>query len=243
MPSYTLTWLKWTKYVSGFTYGDSRQLSVMTANGTKYGRYGFAYDNDLIDFMQFCRSTSTYYDAFIPFINMGVGNYQLVNNQQLQSLLVTFTNENPVHFGWCQDQFFYNTYLKPVVQNALNAGLTYADYWKISGTLSSFALRNGVNGTYTNNAISAMLPYDTNVNQMLVYGYTVFINAFAGTDGSRWYTQWTECRDADFLDTNEIDIDEPAKPVQPTPPVPPVPPPSTSNFWHLWFDLGLFNDY
>ena len=238
-----LTWLKWTKYVSGYTYGDVRQLSEMTQNGEAYGRYGFRYDESLIDFMQFCRSTSTYYDAFIPYINYGVGSQLLIYNVDLRNLLVTFTNENPTHFGWCQDQFFYNTYMSPVVANALNDGLTYADYNVISGSLASFALRNGVNGVLTNNAITAMLPYDTNVQQMLTHGYTVFINGYAGIDDPRWYLQWQDARNSDFLDYEEIDTPEPPKPISPAPPGPIPPVYSTNNFWHLWFDLGLFLDY
>lgn len=242
----TTTWLGWTAYTSNYSYPNSTQLSAITSNGEAYGRYGYRYDKDLVPFMSFCRTTSTYYDCFIPYINLGTGNNQLVANTNLHNLFSVLSTENPVHFGWCQDQYYYNTYLNPIMTYAKNNGLPDTIVGpQINGSLGSFALRDGVNGTNTIQAVSEMARYEGNISSELSHGYAVFITAYAGTDGTRWYNQWVDSANLyPSVDYVPIDVEEPAKPVQPTPPpVPPTPPEYSDNFWHLWFDLGLFQDY
>ena len=245
-------WTGFLYYLTGMNYGETGDLYQCSTDG-RYGRYYFSYNYNLVQFMQYCVNLTSYYQDFNQFIALGTGNPLLVNDVDLANTFRKFATEEPTHFGWCQDTFFYNTIVLYAQQDAVSRGLTFTDmndYGDLIGSLASFYYEHyqtGISFTAFDNAVDAMIDYivdpmtSTAMGDMLNAGYDVFVQTVAFYP---WFRQRSAALSADPNDYLDLPQTEPTRPQNPTPPVPPSPPQPTaeSTFWHLWFNLGLWQN-
>lgn len=243
-------WTGFLDYLTGMSYGSSGDLYQYTTDG-RYGRYYFSYDYNLVQFMQYCVNLTQYYEDFQPYINMGSGSRSLIENAGLISAFQKFATEQPTHFGWCQDTFFYNTVVTYAMNDASSRGLSFTDIGNegnVVGTIVSFYYEHyqtGISFTIYDNAVDEMVLYITDpmtsldIADMLNAGYDVFINCVSFYP---WFQQRSSAINADPNDYLDLPETEPTRPSQPTPPIPPTPPISrgSSSFWRLWFNLGIW---
>ena len=215
-----LVWMRWTFYESGYPYDSPEALSIMggTGNGG-YGQYGFHYMyGGLIGIMQFCVDHDpVLYADFNPFIALGNGNEQLRNNSNLHDLFIYYAFNYTTDFAWCQDTYVLIHFIQPVLQLAQNNNVPNLDNPYIRGALASFAIRNGVSGTVTANAIAAMAG-SSNIETQLRAGYAVFYNHYS-YEGDRYIYELNECLHdmANSLNVYDLYAGEPIPPTPPTP--------------------------
>lgn len=107
-----LIWMGWTRYESTYAYLDPRALAVNGDSGRAYGMYQFDYRYGLVAFMQSCVDYDpSYYSGFTPYINMGAGNTNLINNTGLKNLFTRYATERTEQFQYLQDFEGVDTYL------------------------------------------------------------------------------------------------------------------------------------
>lgn len=245
-------WTGFLDYLTGSSYGSSGDLYQYTTDG-RYGRYYFSYNYNLVPFMQYCVNLTQYYDDFQQYINMGTGNAELAGNVNLKNTFQKFATEEPAHFSWCQDTFFYNTIVTYATQDAFGRGLTFTDITDEGGVIGSIVsfyyehYQTGISFSIFDDAIDEMILYITSpmtssdIADMLNGGYDIYINRVSFYP---WFQQRSSAINADPNDYLDLPETEPTRPVAPTPPVPPTPPffSTTSDFWHLWFGLGIWQN-
>lgn len=143
------TWMRWIPKESYYPYLDPRGLSINGDQGRAYGMYQFDYQGGLVPFMQSCVNyDSSYYAGFVPYINMGVGNTQLIGNAGLIDLFTRYASERTNEFQYLQDKVAVDEYLIPAI-NYVSTNYGY-DITKrdptVLGSLFSMAIRQGYQG-------------------------------------------------------------------------------------------------
>lgn len=251
-------WLGFLPYLTGESYGASGDLYQASTDG-KYGRYYFPYDSYLVPFMQYCVNLTSYYADFQPYINMGVGNTQLIDNAGLIAVFRQYANAQPQHFSWCQDNYFYTTIVLNAnaeamdVNDNLGLNVNFNDLYNsgaIIGTFASFYYEQyitGVSQSTLDQALGDMLyayytPFDLECEwDMINAGYQVYEWYVAFYP---WFQQGRDCISAatNHTDYYTFPQTEPTRPQPPTPPPPPPPVGVKGDFWHLWFNLGLWQN-
>lgn len=139
-------WMGWIPNESIYDYLTPSGLSVMGDAGQAYGMYQFDYRYGLVPFMQSCYdyNPSVYVD-FLPYIQMGAGNSNLVNNSRLHSIFIDYATNRTTEFQYLQDKEAIESYLQPCidyVQNNYGIDITTKDP-TILGTAFSMAIRGG----------------------------------------------------------------------------------------------------
>lgn len=138
-------WINWSLFESGKEYNNNSGWYINGDKGRAYGRYQFDYRYGLVPFMQFCiQQYPDLFSGFQPYIDLGVGNEQLIANSGLIQLFTDYTNNHLAEFSKMQNWQMYNTYyllirdavLKHAGYDINNIG-TYA-----VGTAASIAIRN-----------------------------------------------------------------------------------------------------
>ena len=215
-----LVWMRWTFYESGYPYDSPQALSIMGGVGNGgYGQYGFHYMyGGLIGIMQYCvNHNPTLYADFNPYIALGNGNEQLRNNTALHNLFIYYAYNYTADFAWCQDTYVLINYIQPVLALAQQNNVPNLDNPYIRGALASFAIRNGVPGSVTADAITAMSA-SSNVETQLRAGYAVFYNHYS-YEGDRYIYELNECLSdmANGINVYDLYTDSPAPPLPPTP--------------------------
>lgn len=139
-------WMGWTFYESAYHYLNVDALCMSGDGGRAYGLYQFDYSGGLVPFMQSCVDyDAVRYAGFIPFINMGVGNQNLINNQALKDLFYNYAHNYTDEFQFLQDKNAIEDYLNPALEYVQNHyGVNVRERNPVLlGTLFSLAIRDG----------------------------------------------------------------------------------------------------
>lgn len=167
-------WMGWTRFESTYQYGTPDALSRIQYNGHAYGMYQFDYQYGLVPFMQFCvNHNSTIYSGFTSFIQLGAGNTELIANTDLHNLFIEYANNYTEDFLYCQNTQAISDYLTPALQVS---GYTGSDPY-ILGSIFSFAIRNGAEGSVSKSAYAKIVTGD------IAGAYAIFYNYY---NDERW---------------------------------------------------------
>lgn len=176
-------WMGWIPNESIYPYLTPEGLSVMGDSGQAYGMYQFDYRYGLVPFMQRCYDYNpSVYADFLPFINLGAGNTNLVNNTRLHSIFIDYATNRTEEFQYLQDSDAIANYLQPCidyVKNNYNIDITTKDP-TILGTAFSMAIRGG----YTQAAQGFAGTQSMSDYQTLIHLYDYMANLH--DDSGRW---------------------------------------------------------
>lgn len=234
-----ITWCGWTQFESDYPYPDIRSIGNCGDGGQAYGMYQADYEYDLVPFMSFCRQQagSPLYDEFLPYIAMGVGNEQLVNNTGLKNLYMMYATDYTDNFLSMQNAWYIRTYLNPAIELARQQGIPYLDNYYVQASLGSFALREGAYmDSRFGSCLRAMAQHTDTVENMLYYGYKVLDDYYITQQDDRWLArQYPKC-------INDMHNNLWLRDIGGETPEPPQPKKS-SNFWRMFYNYILPNQF
>jgi hypothetical protein len=173
-------WMGWVPNESGFPYGSTQSLAVMGDRGRAYGAYQFDYRYGLVPFLEYCVNNYPQFNGFTPFISLGAGNTQLVNNNILHSLFANYAINYTADFLAAQNAVAIEQYLQPAIDYITN-NYNYDIKDKgavVLGSLFSMAIRSG--------AITAARKYANcaNMSPVDIINYTY--DTYGDGDAGRW---------------------------------------------------------
>lgn len=138
-------WINWQVFESGKEYTDNSGWYINGDKGRAYGRYQFDYRYGLVPFMQFCiQQYPTLFSGFQPYIDLSVGNEQLINNTGLKQLFVDYTNNHLPEFSKMQNWAMFNNYyslIRSEIQKHLGYDISNIGAYAV-GTAASIAIRD-----------------------------------------------------------------------------------------------------
>lgn len=138
-------WINWQFFESGKEYTDTSGWYINGDKGRAYGRYQFDYRYGLVPFMQFCiQHYPNLFSGFQPYIDLGVGNEQLVSNSGLKQMFVVYTNNHLSEFSKMQNWAMFNNYytlIKSEIQKHLGYDVSNVGPYAV-GTAASIAIRD-----------------------------------------------------------------------------------------------------
>lgn len=139
-------WMGWIPNESIYDYLTPEGLSVNGDQGRAYGMYQFDYQGGLVPFMQSCVDYNpTAYAGFQTYIDMGVGNSQLIGNAGLRQLFVNYATNKTSEFQYLQDSYAIDAYLAPAIAY-VKANYNFDPTLRnpaVLGSLFSMAIRIG----------------------------------------------------------------------------------------------------
>ena len=138
-------WINWQVFESGKEYSDNSGWYINGDKGRAYGRYQFDYRYGLVPFMQFCiQQYPTLFSGFQPYIDLGVGNEQLISNTGLKQLFIDYTTNHLAEFSKMQNWAMFNNYyslIRSEIQNHLGYDISNIGAYAV-GTAASIAIRD-----------------------------------------------------------------------------------------------------
>lgn len=138
-------WINWQVFESGKEYTDNSGWYINGDKGRAYGRYQFDYRYGLVPFMQFCiQHYPNLFGGFQPYIDLGVGNEQLVSNSGLKQLFMDYTNNHLSEFSKMQNWVMFNNYyslIRSEIQKHLGYDISNIGAYAV-GTAASIAIRD-----------------------------------------------------------------------------------------------------
>lgn len=138
-------WINWQVFESGKEYTDNSGWYINGDKGRAYGRYQFDYRYGLVPFMQFCiQQYPTLFSGFQPYIDLGVGNEQLISNSGLKQLFIDYTTNHLAEFSKMQNWAMFNNYyslIRSEIQKHLGYDISNIGAYAV-GTAASIAIRD-----------------------------------------------------------------------------------------------------
>lgn len=138
-------WINWQVFESGKEYTDNSGWHINGDKGRAYGRYQFDYRYGLVPFMQFCiQQYPTLFSGFQPYIDLGVGNEELISNTSLKQLFIDYTTNHLTEFSKMQNWSMFNNYyslIRSEIQKHLGYDISNIGAYAV-GTAASIAIRD-----------------------------------------------------------------------------------------------------
>ena len=183
-------WINWQVFESGKEYTDNSGWYINGDKGRAYGRYQFDYRYGLVPFMQFCiQHYPNLFSGFQTYIDLGVGNEQLVSNSGLKQLFMDYTNNHLAEFSKMQNWAMFNNYyslIRSEIQKHLGYDVSNVGVYAV-GTAASIAIRDSGYWDAVKDIFTGTTGHETESDWIkLVMARQ---NAKTGAnDGNRWTT-------------------------------------------------------
>lgn len=183
-------WINWQVFESGKEYTDNSGWHINGDKGRAYGRYQFDYRYGLVPFMQFCiQQYPTLFSGFQSYIDLGIGNEELISNTGLKQLFIDYTTNHLPEFSKMQNWAMFNNYyslIRSEIQKHLGYDISNVGAYAV-GTAASIAIRDSGYWDAVKDIFTGTTGHETESDWIkLVMARQ---NAKTGAnDGNRWTT-------------------------------------------------------